>query len=169
MSKVLIGIDPTKTFLSTEIPGFQLGDVSGYNDPVNGYQEFVFGQAEAAVVAAGLVLVEGANNVWSRITTANTAAGQVGGHGSRVGACPAALTASGFGWFQVYGRGTINTLASAALGTRLNTTATAGALDDDGTAASRAIAGLVLKVATGGAQANNTSAVFAYPNVSVTL
>lgn len=169
MSASIQGIQPTQTWLSTEVPGFGVGDVGGYSDPIDGYKEFIFGQAEANAVAAGLVCVEGPSNVWTRITTANTAAGQLGGHGSRVGAAAGTLAASGYGWFQIYGKGTINTLALAAVGTRLNTTATAGAVDDDGTATSRAINGLVLKTATGGAQANNADARFTYPTVGVTL
>lgn len=169
MASVIQGIKPDLAWLSTDTPGFAVGDVGGYDDPVLGYQEFVFGQAEANPISQWLVCVEGPNGVWSRITTANTAAGALGGHGSRVGAAAATIPANGFGWFQVYGRGTIGTLASAAVGTRLNTTATAGAVDDDGTAASRAINGLVLKTATGGAPANNPDARFSYPTVGVTL
>jgi predicted DNA-binding ribbon-helix-helix protein len=43
-----------------------------------------------------------------------------------------ALLDNEYGWFQVLGKGSLRTLASAAIGTRLNTTATAGAVDDDG-------------------------------------
>lgn len=167
-----IGIDPTQIYATVAaggVPGFKVGDYGSWDDPVDGQKNYIFGIALAAIVA-GQVCVEGvANSAWTPITTANTAAGQVGGHGSRVGAAMVTLATNQFGWFQVGGRGTINTLASAALGTRLNTTATAGAVDDDGTAASRSINGLVLKVATGGAQANNASAVFSFPTVGVTL
>jgi hypothetical protein len=73
-----------------------------------------------------------------------------------------------FGWFQIYGKGSLRTSAAAAKGTRLNTTATAGALDDDGTAGARVINGAVLGVATGGA-ATSADAVFTYPSVGATV
>jgi hypothetical protein len=60
-------------------------------------------------------------------------------------------------------------LASAAIGTRLNSTATGGAVDDDGTASSEQIFGIVLLTATGGAAATNADSVFTYPVVGITL
>jgi hypothetical protein len=101
-------------------------------------------------------------------TTTNTAPG-ASGFGSRVGAAQAALADNQYGWFQIFGKGSLRTLASAAKGTRLNTTATAGAVDDDGTASSEAIFGVVLGTATGGAAATNADAIFAYPSVGTTL
>jgi len=79
-----------------------------------------------------------------------------------------ALAANQFGWFQIYGRGAVLTAAAVAVGTRLNTTATAGAIDDDGTAGARAINGLVLKTAAGGAVVA-PDARFSYPTVGVTI
>lgn len=172
MSQVIIGIDPTDiraTVASGAVPAFKLGTYGGWDDPLEGLKVYIYGQATAAITV-GQVCVEGVlNSTFAPITTTNTGAGQPGGHGSRVGAAMATLATNQFGWFQVVGRGAINTLALAALGTRLNTTGIAGAVDDDGTASARAINGLVLKVATGGSQANNPNAVFSYPTVGVTL
>ncbi len=172
MSQVIIGIKPDEivaTVAAGGLPSFKLGTYGGYDDPVDGLKVYVYGVATAAITQF-FCCVEGVlNGNFSMITTANTAAGQLGGHGSRVGVAQATLATGQFGWFQVLGRGAVNTLASAALGTRLNTTATPGSLDDDGTAASRSINGIVLKTATGGAQANNVDARFSYPTVGVTL
>ncbi len=74
-----------------------------------------------------------------------------------------------YGWFQIYGKGSVRTLASAAKGTQLNSTATGGAVDDDATAGSESISGLVLGTATGGAAATNADALFSYPVVGRTL
>ena len=74
-----------------------------------------------------------------------------------------------YGWFQIYGKGSCRTLASAAKGTKLNTTATAGALDDDATAGAETIDGLVLGTATGGAEATNADTILSYPCVGRTL
>ena len=81
----------------------------------------------------------------------------------------AALADNEYGWFQIYGKGSVRTLASAAKGTRLNSTATAGAVDDDGGTGAEAINGLTLGTATGGAEATNADAIFAYPTVRATL
>jgi hypothetical protein len=51
----------------------------------------------------------------------------------------------------------------------LNSTATGGAVDDDATAGSESISGLVLGTATGGAAATNADAYFSYPVVGRTL
>lgn len=170
MSASLVGLDPTSIASASSVPGFKLGTLGAYDDPVLGYREFIYGVATADFTGPGYLGVEGLlPGNFSMITTANTAAGQLGGHGSRVGCPQALLTAGQFGWFQVFGVGSLRTLASAAVGTRLNTTATAGAVDDDGTANSRAINGIVLKTATGGAAATNADARFSYPTVGVTL
>jgi hypothetical protein len=57
----------------------------------------------------------------------------------------------------------------AAKGTRLNTTSTDGALDDDATAGSEAVFGIVLGTATGGSAATNSDAIISYPTVGTTL
>jgi hypothetical protein len=163
----VIGINPTH---ADATPLFRLGTIGGYDDPVLGYREFIYGTATAAITGLGYLCVEGIlNGNFSMITTANTAAGTLGGHGSRVGAAQTALATGQSGWFQVAGAGSLRTAASAAFGTRLNTVATAGVVDDDGTAASRAINGIVLKTATGGAEATNADARFFFPTVGVTL
>jgi hypothetical protein len=59
-----------------------------------------------------------------------------------------------FGWVQRRGQASIRVLASAAANTRLNTTTTAGTLDDDGTAGSKQIEGIHIQFANGGATAN---------------
>lgn len=168
MSGAIIGLNPAQIAGATAVPDFKLGTIGGYDHPTLGYQEYVYGRANGAITGAGFACVELTGFDFAMATTANTAAGS-SGHGTRVGAAQAALADDQYGWFQVYGKGSLNTLASAAKGTRLNTTATAGSLDDDGTAGSRAINGIVLGTATGGAQATNADAIFSYPTVGVTL
>jgi hypothetical protein len=163
----IIGIDKTAVTGATDVPAFRLGTLGGYDDPVLGYQEFIYGRADGAVTAF-FACVELTGFDFAMVTTANTAAGQ-NGHGSRIGVAQAGLLDNQYGWFQVYGKGSVRTLASAAKGTRLNTTATAGALDDDAAGSSRAINGVVLGTATGAAAAVNTDAVFSYPTVGATL
>jgi hypothetical protein len=163
----IIGIDKTLVTGATDVPAFRLGTLGGYDDPVLGYQEFIYGRADGAVTAF-FACVEATGFDFAMVTTTNTAAG-ANGHGSRVGVAQVGLADNQYGWFQVYGKGSVRTLASAAKGTRLNTTATAGALDDDGTASSRAINGVVLGTATGGAAAVNADTLLSYPTVGATL
>jgi len=168
MAQATIGISKTDIVAATGIPAFRLGTVGGYDDPSNGYQEFVYGRANGAVTAAGYACVEATGFDFALASTTSTAPG-ASGFGSRIGVPQAALADNEYGWFQIYGKGSVRTLASAAKGTRLNTTATGGALDDDGTAGSEAINGIVLGTATGGAEATNADAMLAYPTVGVTL
>ena len=168
MASAVIGISKDQVTAATAVPAFRLGTVGGYDDPTNGYQEFVYGRADGAVTGLGYLCVEATGFDFAMATTTNTAPG-ASGFGSRVGAAQAALADNEYGWFQIYGKGSLRTLASAAKGTRLNTTATAGAVDDDGTASSEAIFGVVLGTATGGAAATNADAIFAYPSVGTTL
>ena len=168
MASAVIGISKDQVTAATATPEFRLGTVGGYDDPSVGYQEFVYGRADGAVTGLGYLCVEATGFDFAMATTTNTAPG-ASGFGSRVGAAQAALADNQYGWFQIFGKGSLRTLASAAKGTRLNTTATAGAVDDDGTASAEAIVGVVLGTATGGAAATNADAIFAYPSVGTTL
>lgn len=168
MSGAVIGIDPIKIGPATDAPEFRLGSRAGYDHPEHGYQEFVYGRANGAITGLGYLCVELPGFDFAMASTTNTAPGS-SGHGSRLGAAQAAMSDNQYGWFQVYGKGSLRTLASAAVGTRLNSTGTAGAVDDDGGAGSEAINGLVLETATGGAAATNADARFSYPTVGVTL
>ena len=167
MSGAIIGISPTQITAATATPAFRLGTVGGYDHPTNGYQEFVYGRANGAVTGLGYICLEqtGYDFVMATLTTSAPGAS---GPGSRAGAAQAALADNEYGWFQIYGKGSLRTAGAAAIGTRLNTTATGGALDDDGTAGSEQIFGVVLLTLTGGA-ATSSDAMFSYPVVGVTL
>jgi hypothetical protein len=168
MAQATIGISAAQVTASTSTAAFRLGTVGGYDDPTLGYQEFVYGCANGVITGAGYGVVEQTGFDFVMATTTTTAPG-ASGYGTRFGAAQAALADNEFGWFQIYGKGSIRTLASAAKGTRLNSTATGGALDDDGTASSEAINGIVILTATGGTAATNADAVFSYPVVGETL
>lgn len=168
MGQAVIGISPDKIKAATAVPEFKLGTVAGYDHPTAGYQEFVYGRAAGAITGLGYLCVEATGFDFAMASTTTTAPG-ASGFGSRAGAAQAAMADNEYGWFQIFGKGALRTLASAAKGTRLNSTATAGAVDDDGTAGSEAIDGVVLGTATGGAEATNTDAMFCYPHVGGTL
>jgi hypothetical protein len=168
MSQAIIGISPDTVRTSTQGAEFKLGTRGGYDHPTEGYKEFIYVKAAEAITAAGYgcVFIK-PDSVEMADTTATTPGTK--GPGARFGVAMAAIALNGFGWLQIYGKGSLRTLASAAVGTRLNTTATPGALDDDGTAGSESIFGVSLGTATGGAEATNTDAYFSYPVVGVTL
>ena len=168
MAQATIGISADQVTASTDTPAFRLGTVGGYDDPTNGYQEFIYGSANGAITGAGYGVVEQTGFDFIMATTTTTAPG-ASGYGTRFGAAQAALSDNEFGWFQIYGKGSIRTLASGAKGTGLNSTATGGALDDDATSGAEAISGIVILTATGGSAATNADAVFSYPTVSATL
>ena len=164
----IIGISPADVVASGSTPQFRVGTRGGYDDPSVGYKEFIYVKTIEAITAAGYMVVFDDPDNAEMADTTSSAPGTKG-PGSRAGAAMAAIASGGFGWLQVYGKGSVRTLASAAKGTQLNTTATAGALDDDATAGSEVISGVVLGTATGGAEATNSDAFFSYPTVLRTL
>lgn len=164
----VIGLKPDDVRTSTEGPAWTVGQRGGYFDDTDGYKEFIYVRAASAITGAGYACRFVKPDSADMATTTNTANGQ-GGPGTRVGIAMAAIAANGYGWLQIYGKGSLRTLASAAAASQLNTTATAGALDDDGTAGARVIGGVVLGTATGAAEATNTDAYFSYPTVLRTL
>ena len=168
MAQATIGISKADVVAATGVPAFKLGTVGGYDDPSVGYQEFVYGRANGAVTGAGYVCVEETGFDFAMITVTKTTPGTAG-FGSRVAVAQAELADNAYGWFQIFGKGSVRTLADAAKGTRLNSTGTAGALDDDATAGSEAIFGVVLGTATGNAAATNADAILVYPTVGTTL
>lgn len=168
MAQATIGLSAAQVTAATGTPAFRLGTVGGYDDPAKGYQEFVYGRANGAVTGAGYICVELTGFDFAMASTTTTAPGS-SGYGTRVGAAQAALADNEYGWFQIYGKGSARTLASAAKGTRLNSTATAGALDDDGGTGAEAIQGLTLGTASGGVAETNADAIFSYPTVGETL
>ncbi len=159
----IIGITPSQVWTSTEIPPFRPGQ-RGKDDDGN---EYLFVQADASgVTQYYAAVVTSSAFVVDMIDTTNSAPGaQAGGI---VCVPQVAIAASGYGWGLINGVGSVRTAASAAKGTLLNTTATAGQLDDDATAGAEVINGIALTAATGGAAAS-TVAYLTYPSVGRTL
>lgn len=90
------------------------------------------------------------------------------GRGNYTGVAAVAIASGSYGWLQVYGACTMNVLASCAANVRLNTTGTAGSLDDDGTGSSMAVDGIYLTTARG-STAGSAPGVLNNPAVGVTL
>lgn len=157
----VIGANYSATLSSAERlnsgKGFGLGDLSTDQDG----NVWIYCQATAAVTANFFVIITAAFGA-TQITTTN------GLLGLRVGVPAAAMASGDYGWVQVFGPATVQVLASAAANTRLNTTATGGALDDDGTTGAKEIRGVAL-TANRAASAGTAPAVLNYPQVGATL
>lgn len=166
----IIGVDITD--IDSPNPTFTPGVRGGVADRTSGsaIKEYVYVQfAASTAFAVGDVVAISAAGVATPLTTTNSAPGQ--SVGRRVGAVVAAVSSSAtaqYGWVQVYGVGAVLANALAALNTQLNTTGTAGRVDDDATAGAEVIDGLSLNATVGGAAAV-TAAFLNYPYVGRTL
>lgn len=161
------GIDPTQVWTSTETPGFVPGTL-GMNMTSAGPKAYVFVKdSGSAITGDGYVcLVDGSDFTAAMSTDTLSAPGA--GQGKLVGVARAAVAASGYGWLQIYGAGTIRVLASCAAYTQLTTSATAGAIDDATTAGLEVVDGMTLDVANGGSTAN-VAGFMNWPKVGRTL
>ena len=161
-----IGISIAKVTASTDVPEFNLGTI-GVLDTSDGTKEFIYVHAAEVVTAAGYLCVVDSSFEAEMLDSTSSAGGA--GQGMRVGAAMAALADNEYGWLQTCGKGSARTLASAALGTQLTSSATPGAVDDATTSGLEVIDGLSLGTATGGAPATNADAYFVNPVVGRTL
>lgn len=135
-----------------------LGQVAGGE----GGAEFIYAKFAAATVAGDAVYLD-KDHLATKLATAASPLG------ARVGvARVTSAAANEFGWVQIAGQAPLNIAASAVANTRLNTTATAGRLDDDGTTGAKVIERAVINTTQGGA-AGVAEATLSYPTVGATL
>lgn len=161
MANVFVGAIPTDTIASTAITqgkAFGVGDL--YTDGSG--KEYVFCLAGSTVVAQDVVYWVPGTFTASTLSTANDA------RGNNAGVANVAVTSGDYFWAQVVGSTTANVLASCAANVRLNTTATAGKLDDDGTVGSMQVQGIYLTAANGGSTAA-VACILTNPYVDATL
>lgn len=161
------GIKADNVRTSGEGPEVAVGTI-GFNATSAGPKGYIYVVADASGVTDDgyVAVVDGSSYQAAMATTTTTAPGA--GAGKLVGVARAAIAANGYGWLQIYGPGVVRVSASCAAYTRINSTATAGQLDDDATAGAEVIDGIVLDTANGGAAA--TAAGFInWPKVANTL
>lgn len=160
MGTAVIGANPANTFTSTtDGRMFSVGD--RYEDSAG--KEWVFVKATSAIAQYDVVTFdETYNTTVAPLGTADDA------RGDRVGVAAVAFASGDYGWLQIYGPCTMNVLASCAANVRINTTATAGSLDDDGTAGSMQVEGIYLTTARGGSN-GSAAGILNYPVIGVTL
>lgn len=124
--------------------------------------EFVYVQANGGITAGDVVLLTEAFQA-DQLDTTNSN----GAIGDRVGVAKGTLTDNQYGWVQVYGvASAINAATGATANTVLNSTSTAGRVDDDGTAGAESITGLYI---TATAADNTAAGILNYPFIAATL
>lgn len=124
---------------------------------------WVYVKASAAIAQFDVATYdETFNTVVAPVSTANDF------RGDKQGVASVAFASGEYGWLQIYGTCSFNVLASCAANVRLNTTATGGSLDDDGTAGSLEVEGIYLTTARGGTN-GSAPGVLNYPILGVTL
>jgi hypothetical protein len=157
----LIGVDILNSVTASELTqgkGFGLGD--RHIDQTG--NEYVYVQAGVGGITANFVATIDEAYAAVMVSTSNDARGDL------LGVAPVTIAASSFGWVQVKGVCNVQVAASCAANVRLNTTATAGQLDDDGTAGSITCDGIFLTTARG-AGAGTAPAVMNYAIQGVTI
>lgn len=131
----------------------------------NDGSEWIYVKADAGgVTGAGYVVLIDENYDCDMIDTTNSASGR----NQLVGVSPIAVTASYYFWAQIGGTCSIRVAASAAANTVLNSTATAGQLDDDATMGAEVVDRLTLTTARGGSAGTAEGVIF-QPVVGATL
>lgn len=156
-----VGANTADTYTAAQMTqmgkGFSLGE--RYVDSSG--NEWIFVQAATALAQYDVASISSAFAA-SALSTANDARGNI------VGVAGVAFASGEYGWLQVKGTGQMNVLASCAANARVNTTATAGSLDDDGTAGSMQVQGAYLSSARA-ASNGPAPAILNYPYIDVTL
>ena len=156
----IVGLNQTQVWTSSETPEFVENQI-GFNSDGKAYQ---FVNATAAIAVGDVCTIdENGDSAGVTTTTSAPAAGQ----GLPVGVAVAAIASGGFGWLQRQGViGAINVATSAAVHTNLNSTATAGRIDDDASTGAELIEGVTT---TGAESSNSATGILNWPYVGATL
>lgn len=160
MTNVVIGAFPGDVLTSDELAqgrGFGLGD--RYTDHLGREYVFVaFGTGGAT--GAGYVCSIDAN--FTAVMTTNAASL----FGQQVGIAQAAAASGEFGWLQIFGNAQVWTDV-AVVAVRMQTTTTAGQIDDASGAGTKQIPGLSLTAART-VSAGLAPAILTYPTIGAT-
>lgn len=155
---VLIGFNAAATVSSTtEGKSLNVGtrtlDGSG--------NEYVYVQANGAITGEGYVCTYDETYQAAMVSTSNDAGGAL------VGIAQTDFADNDYGWLMVKGTTNIRVAASAAADVALNTTGTAGQLDDDGGGGSFDVIGLNLTTAQGAGGAGIAAGQINYPALAL--
>lgn len=148
-------VDTALTSGKTFSPGDRAEDYNG--------KQYVYVKASSAIAAFDVVTYdETYTTTVAPVSTSNAA------RGDKIGVAPAAIASASYGWVQIYGPCTMNVKASCAANVRLDTTATGGSPDDDGTTSSYQIGGLYLTAARTNTD-GSAAGILNYPEIGAIL
>lgn len=125
---------------------------------------YVYCQANGAITGDGYVCFIDESYQADMIETTLSATG----FGNQVGVAKHAFADNEYGWIQIQGTANVRVAASCAANVAINTTATAGQLDDDATVGAEVVNGIVIATANGGSAAV-VEGYLANPTVGATL
>ncbi len=154
MSVIGASVGSTESALGAKTAG--LGDRLVAQDG----KEWVYIRASGAITGAGYVCSLDEDYQAAMLSTSTAAIGD------RVGVANCAFADDDYGWLQVYGPCIVAVAPSCAANVILNTTSTAGFLDDDGAPGAMSALGLVLTTAKDGV-AGTAPGLLVYPTISV--
>lgn len=153
----IAGANPSVALTTTEYAqgkGFGLGDRLVEH---NG-KEWVFIQATTAITGAGYLVIYDENYAGVMVTTSNDATGD------QLGVPAVAAGSSDYLWVQVKGPSSVLCVAATVANTKLNTTATAGQLDDNGSASAGLEAvGIVVTTSSASSAQGLNPCMLSYP------
>jgi hypothetical protein len=124
--------------------------------------EFVYVHANGAITGAGYTCAIDSAYEATMVSTSNDLAN------NWVGVPLAAFADNDYGWLQIRGTGSVRVANGALKDVSLNTTGTAGLIDDDATAGAFKITGLYL-VATASSGPSNWACVLNYPALAAVV
>jgi hypothetical protein len=124
--------------------------------------EFVYVQADGAITAGDVVILTDGFQADQLDTTSSA-----GAIGDKVGVAKGTLADDDYGWVQVYGvASAVNAATGCAANATLNSTGTAGRVDDDEAGGAESITGLYI---TATAADNTAPGIVNYPFIAATL
>jgi len=157
---ILIGfsasqVDTAFTNGKTFAPGDRASDYNG--------KQYVYVKASSAIAQYDVVTYdETYTTTVAPVSTSNDARGDL------IGVAPVAIASGSYGWVQIYGPCTMNVKASCVANVRLNTTATGGSPDDDGSSGSIQLEGIYLTATRTGSD-GSAAGILNYPVQGATL
>lgn len=146
-----------KLLETSTTPLFALGEIA----EGNGGTEWEYVQADGAISANFVVMIDETGQA-VMLSTSNDA------RGDKIGVAGAAFADNEYGWICRKGAINVQVNASCAANTLLNTTATAGLIDDDATSGAFTILGLVLTTARGGS-IGTAPGMLSYPTIGAVI
>jgi hypothetical protein len=158
----ILGVDPTFIQAAGAVSAFALNTI-GTSEPAGKIYQWV--QADEALTVGNAVIIHEDGGAEQADTTSTAPAT---GQGLPAGLCVATIALNGFGWIQRNGVGdtTLNVATGCAAHTVINSTGTAGRLDDDASSGAEVIEGITT---TGAEGSNVATCILSWPYVGRTL